>query len=80
MRYMVCISKRFDKPEIHYHIVNHELSLQMELPKFLSALVSQIPVWKIFSRKALLNALSEASDKVVQDMKDQSIHSPPPIK
>ena len=83
--HLIVVSKAFNNPTINYKLhVNAgvgSLTLEMDLDEFIDSVVaaSSHP-WKMMTRSALKAALMDAKEQVIQEMKDQSIHSPPPIK
>jgi len=80
MAEMVIISKRFHNPEIKYTVVHDALSLEISLDDYLKALISEIgsPLWML-TPASLEKKLLAASASVIQDMKNQTVVSPPEI-
>ena len=81
MASMVIISKKFHNPEITYTVVHDGLSLELKLDDYLTALISEIgsPLWML-TPNSLEKKLLAASSKIVQDMKDQTVYSPPLVQ
>ena len=75
---MVVISKKFHNPEIRYSILADGLMLELPLADYLQAVLLHLgsPI-ALLTRKQLSTRLQAASQAVLQDMKDATIHHPP---
>ena len=80
MRYMACISKKFPDTTIHFHVVDHELGLQMDMNEFLHNLVDSLGNPFALTKSQLKRKLLRKVTLVANDMKMASVHIPPPIQ
>jgi hypothetical protein len=78
--YMVVISKKFNDHQIHYTLEHDGLELKIELTDYIKALLGEIGSPALLFKKSSLEAkINAASTAILENMKNATIHRPPPM-
>lgn len=69
------VLRRWDNPNVQVYVSADEISLELPVKSFISALAAEVgnPTM-LMTKKQLLDALLKASDRVVGEVKQASVH------